>query len=51
MLRPQPFDLRQWHVALQRVPALLVGSPADSAKTGTAGLYSLCTALCRLLLV
>ena len=34
IMRPQPFDLRQWHVALQKLPTLLAGTSVGSTKSG-----------------
>lgn len=36
LLRPQPFDLRQWHFALEKLPCTPVAASADHAKTGMA---------------
>lgn len=45
LLRPQPFDLRQWHFALEKLPCTSEVAAADHAKTGmalnqVAGLHS-----------
>ncbi len=34
IMRPQPFDLRQWHVSLQKLPTLLAGTSAGSTRSG-----------------
>ncbi len=34
IMRPQPFDLRQWHVALQKLPTLLAGTSVGNTKAG-----------------
>lgn len=36
LLRPQPFDLRQWHFALEKLPRMSEVASADHAKTGMA---------------
>ncbi len=33
IMRPQHFDLRQWHVSLQKLPALLAGTSMSSTKS------------------
>ena len=38
LLPPQPFDLRHWHTALQKLPAVLSGISGDSTKTGALAL-------------
>lgn len=34
LLRPQPFDLRQWHFALEKLTCSPDAAAADDAKTG-----------------
>jgi len=41
IMRPQPFDLRQWHVSLQKLPALLAGTSVGSTKSGASVAHSL----------
>ena len=56
LLRPQPFDLRQWHFALEKLPRTSEVAAADHAKTGmalnqVAGLHSSSTQQCMTLTV
>ena len=41
IMRPQPFDLRQWHVSLQKLPTLLAGTSVGRTKSGVSVAHQL----------